>query len=154
MIQSNLVFVFDWEWENILLCMKKRGFWVWKWNWPGWKVGLDETILEWAKRELSEETWIDIPQEELEYRWILHFFHHWKPEWDQDVNIFVHHGYTWEFYETEEMLPKWYPISEIPYDKMWEDDNTWLPILISWEEFEFTFKFWENWKIIEWQRHK
>ncbi|EKE29716.1 MAG: hypothetical protein ACD_2C00112G0001 [uncultured bacterium (gcode 4)] len=153
MIQANLVFVFDKSWENILLCMKKRGFWVWKWNWPWWKVGIWESMTEWASRELSEETWIDIAPEKLEYRWVLHFFHHEKPDWDQDVNIFCHHWYDWGFCETEEMLPRWYKLDEIPYDEMWEDDRIWLPVLISGEQFEYTFKFWPDWKIMEWLRH-
>jgi len=28
------------------------------------------------------------------------------------------------------MLPKWFKINEIPYEKMWEDDKFWLPKVI------------------------
>lgn len=152
MRQTTFAYIFDPE-GRILLCMKKRWFWVGKWNWPGWKVDSWETVQEWAKRELLEETWIDIPVEKLEFKWVLHFFYDGKPDWNQDANTFVYKWYTWEFFETEEMLPKWYKIEEIPYDNMWEDDKFWLPVLISWEEFEFTFKFSEDWKLKEWIRH-
>ncbi|EKE26576.1 MAG: hypothetical protein ACD_4C00238G0005 [uncultured bacterium (gcode 4)] len=153
MKQTTFAYLFNSE-GQILLCMKKRWFWVGKWNWPGGKVDQNETTRQWAKRELQEETWINIPEEKLEFKGLLHFFYDWKPDWDQDTNVFIYKWYDWEFCETEEMLPKWYDIKDIPYDNMWIDDKIWLPVLINEEDFEFTFKFWEDWKIKEYQRHK
>ena len=153
MKQATLAFVFN-EWWEIMLCMKKRWFWVWKWNWAWWKKDLNETIHETAKRELLEETWVNLELDLLEFRWVLHFIWEATPDWNQDVHVFRSLGYSWEFSETEEMKPAWFKIDEIPYDDMWEDDAIWLPVLIRWEEFEYTVIFWADWNLKEYKRDK
>jgi 8-oxo-dGTP diphosphatase len=32
--------------------------------------------------------------------------------------------------ETPEAAPLWIPLDEIPYDRMWEDDRHWLPLVL------------------------
>lgn len=70
---------------------------------------------------------------------MLHFHFDGKPEWDQDVSIFVSHGYTGGFEETEEMKPEWFDVDKIPFDQMWEDDIYWLHRVIDGESVEFEF---------------
>jgi hypothetical protein len=43
--------------------------------------------------------------------------------------------------ETEEMQPKWFDLSKIPYESMWEDDAIWLRNVIADEEVEYEFIF-------------
>ena len=124
--------------------MKKRWFGEGKWNGAGGKVETWETIIESASRELQEETGIEIAPEKLETRGILHFRFSWKPEWDQDVNVFVSQGYAGGFEETEEMRPEWFDTDKIPFDTMWEDDIYWLPRVIEGESVEFEFHFGED----------
>lgn len=143
MRQSTLVFVFNPK-NQILLAMKKRGFGEGKWNGAGGKVEAGETIVQAAARELHEETAIEIAPEKMESRGVLHFHFAGKPEWDQDVNIFVSHGYAGGFEETEEMKPSWFDIADIPYDAMWEDDPYWLQRVIDGESVEFEFYFGED----------
>ena len=143
MRQSTLVFVFNPE-NQILLAMKKRGFGEGKWNGAGGKVEEGETIVQAASRELREETGIEIVPEKMESKWVLHFHFSGKPEWDQDVNLFVSHGYTGWFEETEEMKPEWFDADKIPFDAMWEDDPYWLPRVIDGENVEFEFYFGED----------
>ena len=92
MRQSTLIFVFNPK-NQILLAMKKRGFGKGKWNGAGGKVEVGETIVSGASRELYEETRIEIAPDQLEARGVLHFHFDGNPEWDQDVSIFVSHGY-------------------------------------------------------------
>lgn len=148
MRQCTLVFVFNPQ-NQIILAMKKRGFGEGKWNGAGGKVEASETIIEAARRELHEETGVDVPLESLESRGVLHF--HWseKPDWDQDVNLFVSHGFTGEARETEEMKPQWFDIGTLPFDAMWEDDPYWLPRVIDGETVEFEFYFGEDGSIEE-----
>ena len=153
MRQSTLVLVFNSQ-NQILLNMKKRGFWEWKYNGAGGKVEWEETILEWAKRELEEETWVKATKEKFEKRWLFHFSFIDKPEWDQDVTLFVVKDYNWEVFETEEMRPEWFNLDKIPYDKMWEDDAIWLPRILSWDSVEYDFRFNEDGKIIEYKEIK
>lgn len=153
MQQCTLVLVFNSQ-NQILLSMKKRGFWEWKYNGAGGKVEWEETILEWARRELEEETWVKVPKEKFENRWLFHYLFKNRPDWDQDVTLFVVKDYNWEFFETEEMKPEWFNLENIPYDKMWEDDVIWLPRIINWESVEYDFRFNEDWKIVEYKEIK
>jgi len=140
MRQSTLVFVFN-DKKQILLAMKKRGFGEGKWNGAGGKVEVGETIPQAASRELQEETAIIISPEKMEVRGVLHFHFDKKPEWNQDVNIFVSYGYIGDFQETEEMQPAWFDIDKIPFDTMGEDNSYWLPRVIDGENVEFEFYF-------------
>ncbi len=151
MKQCTLVLIFNNK-SQILLCMKKRDFWVWKYNGAWWKVKQDETIIDAAKRELEEETWIKIKDDKLEKRWLLHFEWIKNPDWNQDVHLFTVKDFNWNFIETEEMKPEWFNIKNIPYDKMWEDDKIWLPEILKWKNIEYIFSFGEDWKILKFKK--
>ena len=43
--------------------------------------------------------------------------------------------------ETREAKPFWVPIDRIPYEKMWEDDRYWLPMLIRGQRFQARWIF-------------
>ncbi|MDD4151336.1 MAG: 8-oxo-dGTP diphosphatase [Candidatus Gracilibacteria bacterium] len=146
MRQTTLALVFDNE-SNIILCMKKRGFGVGLYNGAGGKVEIGETIIAGAKRELFEETSIDVSENDLKYVGVLHFYFDTNTDWNQDVNLYVVKNYVGDFVESEEMKPEKFKISDIPFDKMWEDDIIWLPRVINNEEVEYDFIFDENGKI-------
>lgn len=132
--------------EKILLWMKKRWFWEWKYNWPWWKIEKGETPEEAMIREAKEEFWIDIIKQKRIGK--LYFYFDWKPEDNFEVDLFLIESFAWLPIETEEMTPEWFDIDKIPYDKMWEDDKTWLPRVLNKEEWiEYEFYFWTDWKI-------
>ena len=37
--------------------------------------------------------------------------------------------------ETDEAVPLWVDLDAIPYDRMWEDDKLWLPLLVEGRRF-------------------
>ncbi|MEJ0073650.1 MAG: hypothetical protein WDN27_06315 [Candidatus Saccharibacteria bacterium] len=43
--------------------------------------------------------------------------------------------------ETEEMAPKWFSETEIPYNEMWEDDQYWLPRVFTGKLLRTVFAF-------------
>jgi 8-oxo-dGTP diphosphatase len=43
--------------------------------------------------------------------------------------------------ESREAAPLWTPLNRIPYDRMWEDDRHWLPMLIRGERFQTRWIF-------------
>jgi len=115
--------------NEILLAMKKRGFGAGLWNGYGGKLKDGESIYDVAKREVKEE--IDIDVKSMEKVGVLDFYFEGdKPDWNQQVHVFLIQEYNGEPKESEEMLPKWFKINEIPYDKMWEDYKFWLPKVI------------------------
>lgn len=152
MQQTNLIYVFNPQWQ-VLLCAKKKsnsGFEIslGKRNGAGGKLEEGETMLQAAKRELEEETGIVIPEEAFELRGINKLYYENKPERNQEVHVFVIQNYTGEYKETEELFPQWFPIDAIPYEKMWADDIHWMPRMFAGEYFEYTFHFTEDGKEI------
>jgi len=129
--------------DEILLAMKKRSFGEGKWNGAGGKLDFekgDKNIVDAAIRETEEEIGVKINNPEKVG--IIHFTFPYKSEWDQEVHLFVAKSWEGEPKESEEMMPKWFNVSEIPYDKMWDDDKYWLPHVLDGKklEAEFTFK--------------
>lgn len=125
--------------DQVLLGMKKRGHGEGYWNGFGGKRNEDETILESALREIKEEAGIT-PTDMKEVGMIdFSIF---------ETFVYTFSSFTGELSESEEMIPQWFKITEIPYDKMWEGDKIWFPIVLSGRMFDAKFTF-EDKKLIE-----
>ena len=124
--------------SQILLGMKKRGFGSGKWNGFGGKLEKGETIEQAARREVREEAGIDV--QDLEKMGILEFFFQDTGE-TLEVHVFRSHQFLGTVQESDEMKPQWFDISEIPYDRMWQDDPYWLPLLLDGKTFMGRFCF-------------
>lgn len=57
------------------------------------------------------------------------------------VHVLAAHDWEGEPVETEEMAPEWFFMDMIPYTKMWEVDEQWLPLILAGHTVmgEFTF---------------
>jgi len=134
-IRATLLFIFK---ENeILLIHKKTGLGKGKINAPGGKIEEGESPYDCAIRETFEE--VCVQPSDVKKAGELFF---------QFVDGLTIHGYV--FYtdkysgtpkETREANPFWCSVDEIPYDKMWEDDITWLPCLLSKDYFHGYYIF-------------
>lgn len=149
MIKATLCFLL--RDNEILLAMKKRGFAVGKWNGMGGKEKPEDTNIEaTAKRETFEEALVK--PRKLKKVAVLSFHHSsTEDEWGQQVTVFLTHNWIGTPTETEEMAPKWFKTSEIPYDTMWEDDVLWLPKVLNGKILEGDFIFDENQKMLEYK---
>ena len=47
------------------------------------------------------------------------------------------------------MEPQWFAISDIPYDKMWQDDQMWLPLVLQNKKIRAAFNFDEHDDIVD-----
>ncbi|KAI0747064.1 NUDIX hydrolase domain-like protein [Daedaleopsis nitida] len=157
---------------KVLLGLKKRGFGIGLWNGFGGKVDAGETPLQAAKRELEEEAGITAP---LAHCGVLFFvlegvdaaFH---------IDLFRADEYSGTITETDEMRPAWFSIQkellpartdpltatdhasradaaelpQIPLDKMWADDEFWMPLMFSRTQFVGRADFAEGNKMLKW----
>jgi 8-oxo-dGTP diphosphatase / 2-hydroxy-dATP diphosphatase len=126
---------------RILLGMKKRGFGMGRWNGFGGKVLEGETIEEAAKREMQEESGIEI--QNLNKVGFMEFEFEGNPE-IIEVHVFKSDDFKGELIESEEMKPQWFHINEIPFDKMWPDDLHWMPFFLKGKKFKGRFLFGES----------
>ncbi len=131
---------------KILLGMKKRGFGAGRWNGFGGKVSSEETIEDAAKREIREETGIEV--RDLDKVGIIDFEFRGNPEILQ-VHIFRSDNFLGEPTESEEMKPQWFHIDEIPFNEMWPDDKYWIPLFLNGKKFKGKFLFGESDVILE-----
>ncbi|MFA5917432.1 MAG: 8-oxo-dGTP diphosphatase [Candidatus Gracilibacteria bacterium] len=139
---------------KILLCMKKRGFGMGLWNSAGGKLDECETMEECMIRELKEETNLDTKKEGIEMAGILYFHFLDNPDWNNECHIFRINEFTGTPIETEEMLPEWYNLDLIPYDKMWKDDIIWLPRVIAGEQIEYELYFDKEGNVADYKKLK
>ncbi len=112
---------------NVLLIRKKRGLGAGKINGPGGKLDPGETPRECAVREVEEE--LKITPADLHERGELRF--QFADGYSIHVHVYVAHNYSGLPQETDEAVPLWFPVDEIPYDEMWEDDRLWLPQVLN-----------------------
>jgi 8-oxo-dGTP diphosphatase len=134
-LTGTLLFVKDGE--RLLLMHKKRGHGAGRINGPGGKLEPGERPVDCAIRETLEETGITALNPEL--RGIFKFVDLKAPQWLG--YIFVATRYEGAPMETEEGLPFWCALPEIPYARMWEDDRHWLPRVLAGERLEGEFLF-------------
>ena len=128
--------------NKVLLAMKKRGFGVGKWNGVGGKVKEGETVEQAVIRETQEE--IGVIPLFLQKAALLDFYFPDVPtekDWNQQVIVFTTDKWEGEPTESEEMLPKWFKISGVPYDQMWSDDILWMPKVFSGQKVKAEFIF-------------
>ncbi len=119
---------------ELLLGLKKRGFGEGLWNGFGGKVQPGEGIEAAALRELEEETGIRLNT--LESAGTALFYFGGK---ELELHYFRNPSFTGEAIETEEMRPRWFKRSQIPFDSMWPADKLYLPQLLAGEVLSATF---------------
>lgn len=139
------------EIKEILLAMKKRGFGKNRWNGTGGKQDPekgDKDVVDSAIRETEEE--IKIKPKNPERVAIFDFyFPEDKKDFNQQVHLFLFREWEGEPKESEEMLPRWFGINEIPYENMWDDDKHWMPHILKGKKLKAKFFFDKNDKVIE-----
>lgn len=127
---------------NLLLIKKSRGFGQGYWNAPGGRLLPNETPTEATKREVYEETGMQVERLELAAEIEFYTESNEVPEWL--VYVFRCNSFSGSIREGAEGKVKWFSTHDIPYDEMWEDDRHWLPRLLEGRKFRGSFYFTKN----------
>ena len=122
---------------QILLIHKKRGLGAGKVNGPGGRLEAGETPLAAAVRETQEE--VGVTPTGLREVGVVSF--QFLDGYSLQCTVFAATGMVGELCETDEALPFWSPLAEIPYEQMWSDDALWLPLLVEGKPFDGKFVF-------------
>lgn len=122
---------------EVLLIRKKRGLGAGKINGPGGKLDPGETPEECAVRETQEE--LHVTATGLSEAGRLSF------QFVDGMKLFCHVYRADDCSgipeETDEAIPRWTALSEIPYPEMWADDREWFHLLLSRQKFLGYFDF-------------
>jgi len=120
---------------QILLIRKKRGLGEGKVNGPGGRIEPGETPLQGAVREVQEE--LLVTPTGVKDAGLLRF--EFVDGFSMSVYVFVASGCEGDAKETDEAIPMWTSIDEIPYGEMWPDDAHWLPLMLEGRRFNGWF---------------
>ena len=123
--------------DALLLIEKKTGLGQGKINGPGGKIETGETPAAGALRELREEVGLTAFEPQLAAR----LFFSDVEELNILVYVFVTDQFDGELHETTEAKPIWVDVQDVPYEKMWEDDQYWLPQVLNGESVDGYFQF-------------
>ena len=121
--------------DKVLLGEKKRGeIGSGTLNGPGGKLDPGETLEECVVRETREELGIELNPLRLDKLGVITFFAHEVP--DFQVHLYRTEHFTGEIHETDDMIPGWYPIDSLPFDRMLESDRAWFARAARGEHFD------------------
>ena len=109
---------------EVCLGMKRVGYGKGKWNGFGGKIEKGETPGQAAIRELNEESGIVTQMSNLQK--MAEILYH-EPTEDWYVHVFVCNKWVGNPAKSDEMIPRWFEVGNIPYNEMWENDALWLP---------------------------
>jgi len=129
--------------EQILLGEKKQGeIGTGKLSGPGGKIEDDETPEECFIRETREELVLEVDPDSLELVAYITFYSG-RTRFrllnrilnivcmlgsKADFGVFVFRAYIpfCQLAETDDMIPNWYPLNNLPFERMYDGDRHWL----------------------------
>lgn len=123
--------------DEILLIRKKRGLGAGKVNGPGGRLEGTETLVECAVREVQEELGVT-PLNPVE-RGRLDF--QFADGYSLRCHVYSSRSFTGTAMETDEAIPLWTRVDQIPFDQMWADDIFWFSHLLAERPFVGRFIF-------------
>jgi 8-oxo-dGTP diphosphatase len=124
---------------EILLGRKTRGLGTGRLVGPGGKVLPGEDFADAACREVSEEVGVTVLPGHLRHMATLTYPFTDRPENSQRSFVYTATKFAGVPVDSDELIPAWYRVEDIPWQAMWDDARLWLPRVLTGEFIEATF---------------
>ena len=115
---------------EVLLGLKQTGFGKGKIVGIGGHVEAGESDAQAVIREVLEETGVMLQLEDLADAGSVHFVFPARPEWNMQTTLFTARTWQGEPAPSDEILPEWFRVDTLPVDRMWQDADHWLPVVL------------------------
>ncbi|HSU46310.1 MAG TPA: NUDIX domain-containing protein [Arthrobacter sp.] len=115
---------------EVLLGLKQTGFGKGKIVGIGGHVEAGESDAQAVIREVLEETGVVLQLEDLADAGSVHFVFPARPEWNMQTTLFTARTWQGEPAPSDEILPEWFRVDTLPVDRMWQDADHWLPVVL------------------------
>jgi 8-oxo-dGTP diphosphatase len=126
---------------EVLLGYKKTGLGTGKIVALGGHIEERETAAQAAARETKEESGIAVAPDALVEAAQITFLFPTRPAWDMEVAVFTSATWSGEPAETNEIRPQWFPVADLPLDRMWDDGKYWVARVLAGERLRATFSY-------------
>jgi 8-oxo-dGTP diphosphatase len=126
---------------EVLLGFKKTGFGAGRWVGLGGHIEEGEEPAEAAVREVEEESGLIVATSALVRMARLTFVFPYRPAWDQTADVFTAAMFAGVARESDELVPRWFPVTGLPLHGMWDDARYWLPLVLSGRPVTATITF-------------
>jgi len=113
--------------HEVLLGEKLTGIGVGKIVAPGGKSEASEPPELTAVREIHEEVGLVVKVEHLTHIATIRYPFVGRPELSQRSFAYLARSFEGEVRASNELAATWWPVAEIPFDRMWADATLWLP---------------------------
>lgn len=127
------------ESTEILLGHKARGLGTGRLVGPGGKVLPGEDLAVAASREVAEEVGISVAPGHLKHMATLTYPFTERPANSQRSFVFTSTTFSGIPAESDELIPAWYRLEDVPWEQMWDDAKLWLPRVLAGQFIEATF---------------
>lgn len=114
----------------------------------GGKLEKGENYKQAAVRELKEEIGVRIKQKDLIKFAVFDFYFLDKTSWNQRVVMYFCRDWKGKIKESNEMIPRWFSLDKIPYQKMWDDSRYYLPFALEGKRVKAEFLY-EGMKVVK-----
>lgn len=126
---------------EVLLGRKKHGLGEGRLVAPGGKLEAGESPAAACVREVAEEVGLDVDRADLEARGVIEYRFPSRESWSQRSHVFVCRRWRGEASGSDELDPEWFPVDEVPLERMWDDASRWLPGVLAGGRVERSFVF-------------
>jgi len=126
---------------DVLLGHKRTGLGLGRVVGIGGKVEPGESVPEAAVREVHEETGLTVAADDLVPAGVLDYLFPARPAWSQRSHVFTCTRWEGRPATSDEIVPEWFALEDVPYARMWDDAARWLPGVLRGGRIAATYTF-------------